>query len=266
MGSTTQSYLIVGAGVFGASTALHLRRLDPSATVTLLDRTSFPNPSAASHDVNKIIRADYDDIFYMKLALEAQKLWRDDPIYSPYYHETGMLFAEDMGMGRKAFEHYKTLGGNVPVEMLTPEEARERFPWFKDANWTDVKENFYNPTSGWGEADHALRRLVQAAVDEGAIFVTGTVSKILIDQSGTCTGVLKDDGEELTADHILLCTGPYTAKLLADSAPNKKELQVDGRMVAAAAVQMTAKVDDDHLAKYRQAPVHFNGMYHTHGL
>jgi len=66
MGSTQQSYLIVGAGVFGASTALYLRQSDPSAIVTLLDQTSFPNPSAASHDLNKIIRADYDDIFYMK--------------------------------------------------------------------------------------------------------------------------------------------------------------------------------------------------------
>ena len=96
---TAPSYLIVGAGIFGAATALHLKRSHPDAAVTLLDRTAFPNPSSASFDLNKIVRSDYHDIFYMKLALEAQELWRNDSLYKPYYHETGMLFAENVRQG-----------------------------------------------------------------------------------------------------------------------------------------------------------------------
>ena len=37
MAVENETYLIIGAGVFGASTALHLRRAKPSAAVTLLD-------------------------------------------------------------------------------------------------------------------------------------------------------------------------------------------------------------------------------------
>jgi sarcosine oxidase/L-pipecolate oxidase len=66
-----QSYLIVGASCFGASTIYHLKRELPPAQVTLLDPNSFPNPSAAGHDLNKIFRADNQDIFYMILAIEA---------------------------------------------------------------------------------------------------------------------------------------------------------------------------------------------------
>jgi sarcosine oxidase/L-pipecolate oxidase len=178
-GFNTALYLIVGAGS-RASTALYLRQSDPSAIVTLLDQTSFPNPSAASHDLNKIIRADYDDIFYMKLALEAQRLWRSDPIYKPYYRESGMLFAEDMGMCRKCVENYKALGEESVAEMITPEEARARFSEFKDAEWTDVKE--LQPTEWVGEAEPALRSVIQAAVDHGVIYIAATVLTLSINQ------------------------------------------------------------------------------------
>src|ERR1700760_2886098 len=73
---SSNTYIIVGAGVFGASTALHLKRTKPLAKVILIDSLQ-PNPAAASFDLNKIIRADYRDIFYMKLALEAQNKWQN---------------------------------------------------------------------------------------------------------------------------------------------------------------------------------------------
>jgi len=70
-------YLLVGAGPFGASTALHLKKTHPAAEVTFLGRAPFPCPSAAGHDLNKIIRAEYDDPLYMGLALEVAN--RPDP-------------------------------------------------------------------------------------------------------------------------------------------------------------------------------------------
>jgi glycine/D-amino acid oxidase-like deaminating enzyme len=178
MGSVRETYLIVGAGLFGASTALHLIRSSPSAIVILLDRTPFPCPSAASHDLNKIIRAGYDDIFYVKLALEALKLWRSDPIYQPYYHESGMLFSEYWGMGRAAFEHYNTIGDNFNAEMTTPEAAKARFPMFRGANWDDVRENFFDARAGWADAAPCLRNLIQAALEEGVAYIAEPVSTI----------------------------------------------------------------------------------------
>lgn len=68
----TSSFVIVGAGIFGASTAFHLSRSFPQAKITLIDRKA-PNQAAASSDLNKVVRADYDDIVYMQLGLEAQE-------------------------------------------------------------------------------------------------------------------------------------------------------------------------------------------------
>lgn len=262
-----ESYLIIGAGTFGASTALELRRVIPSATVTLLDQTPFPNPSAASHDLNKIIRADYTSLFYMKLALEAQELWRNDPIYKSYYHQSGMLYAENKGMACDFLKNYEKIGVKPDSEMLTPEEAKSRFGGaFRDANWEGVKENYWNPRSGWGEGEGALRSLIKAAIDHGTIYKAASVSKLSFSEDGICRGVRLKNGQELTANHIIVSTGAWTPMLLADSAPWRKEFQVESRMVAAGAIQCRAVFPSDQAEKLRIVPVLFNGMPHTEGL
>jgi sarcosine oxidase/L-pipecolate oxidase len=118
MASVSESYLIIGAGIFGASAALELRKRRPSAKVTLVDAVPFPNPHSATSDLNKIIRSDYGDAFYMKLALEAQEGWRNDPLFQPFYHETGMLYAENKGMAEDFFRKYEQLGHKPHSEIL----------------------------------------------------------------------------------------------------------------------------------------------------
>ena len=268
MGSTgSPTYLIVGAGVFGASTALYLAETRPDASITLIDRAPAPgpHPTAASSDLNKIVRADYDDIFYMRLALDAVDRWRHDKLYSPYYHECGMLFAEDIQMGPKSYENYKALGVDPGAVFFAPEDAKAKFPMFQKANWTDVDENYWNPRSGWGEGDGAVRAVIQAAIRAGVHYVEATISKLLFDGEGDCLGVSTTDSKDLKADHVILCTGARTALLLADSAPEREDLQVNGRMVAAAATSCIVQCDPKSLYLYQQAPVHFLGMHHTHG-
>ena len=267
MHSEQKSYLIIGAGVFGASTALELRRVLPTAKVTLLDRAPFPNPSAASHDLSKIIRADYGDVFYMKLALEAQKLWRNDPIYQPYYHESGMLYAVNRGMVQGFLENYKKINEDHISELLTPEEAKSRFDGvFRDANWEGVTENYWNPRSGWAEGEGALRSLIQAAIDHGATYKTASVSRLSFDMDGECLGVSLENGDELQADHVIVSTGAWTSILLANSAPKDKTLQAGKRMVAAGAIQCRATFPPDQAEKLSSVPVTFNNMPHTEGM
>lgn len=260
-----QDYLIVGAGVFGLSTALELAKSQPDAKVTLIDRSPCPHPSAASSDLNKIIRADYDDVFYMRLALEALEKWKTDPIYRPYFHETGMLFAEDIGMGDASLKNYKAIGHDAGAEILTTDEALDRFPIFKKANWTDVKDNYYNPHSGWAEADPTMRSVAEAALAAGVKFSQDSVERLIFDSAGACVGVRALDGQETRAGTTLLCAGAWTAQLIADSAPDNKDIQANDRMVAAAAISCVVNCAAEYLSLYQDGPVHFLGMYHTHG-
>lgn len=66
--SKNTSFLIVGAGTIGLSTALHLTQ-QGYKYVTVIDRDAVPSPYSAGNDLNKIVRADYEDHFYAGHAL-----------------------------------------------------------------------------------------------------------------------------------------------------------------------------------------------------
>jgi len=61
--------LIVGSGAWGLSTALHLTNAGYN-NITVFDRaTEIPSIYSAAYDLNKIVRAEYEDPFYTDLAL-----------------------------------------------------------------------------------------------------------------------------------------------------------------------------------------------------
>lgn len=65
----TKRILIVGGGTFGLSTAYHLAK-SGYKNVTVIDKSEFlPSEASAGNDLNKIIRAEYEDPWYAGLAL-----------------------------------------------------------------------------------------------------------------------------------------------------------------------------------------------------
>lgn len=69
MVSSNSRIIILGGGAWGLSTALYLMEAGYS-DVTILERAeAIPSPYSAAYDLNKIIRAEYEDEFYSKLAL-----------------------------------------------------------------------------------------------------------------------------------------------------------------------------------------------------
>ena len=260
------SYLIVGAGCMGASTALHLKQLLPLSSVTLVDRARFPNPAAAAHDLNKVVRTDYDELFYMKLALEAMDMWKTDPLFSLHYHETGVMWADSDEMSKTVMENYRSLGIEPAAEILDPEKARARWGGiFRDTEFPGLKQALYNPIGGWADAEPALRGVIQKAVDLGGRYVADGVRKVLFSDGGMCIGVQTITGTTLLADRVTLCTGAHTAQILADSAPDRPEMQVGDRMTAAAATMTLFRVPEDQMHKYSSAPVIINTLAQVQG-
>lgn len=256
MSALADSYLIIGSGVFEASTALHLSQQNPAPKITLVDRLPYPCPIAASHDINKIVRSDYGDIFYCKLGLKTLEKWRTDPLFRKWYHQSGLLKATDHAtdLVGKTFENYRELGVDVGAELLDPEDLRNRFGGiYADADLTDVKNLLWNPSCGWAEAEYALKDTVQACVENGVHYVTASVAKLIL-KDGACIGLLTEDGKTLTASKIILSTGGCTAKLLADSAPTHRDLQVGDRIVAAGVCEAYVSLDPKQVARFKDVP------------
>jgi sarcosine oxidase/L-pipecolate oxidase len=261
-----KSFIIVGAGNFGSATALELIRKYPSASITLVDDGPFPNPRAASHDVNKIVRPDYADPLYMKIMMPAMELWRSDPLYAPYYHETGMIRADDTGFNDGCLESFKILGHSVLGGYLSVEELRKNWGGvFKNAKLEEASHCYFNPAAGWGDASSALKAVTEAAIDAGVEYCSSAVQKLIIDTNKSCKGVLLGNGEALFADNVVLCTGARTALLLAESAPKDKDIQAGNRLIATGAVSYAAKLNPAQHERYKGAPVFKNGLSDAHG-
>jgi sarcosine oxidase/L-pipecolate oxidase len=248
----TPSYLIVGAGVFGASTAHHLIQKHPDASVTLVDRTRGSCEVGASWDWNKVVRADYEDAFYMALALEALDLWKDDPLYSQFFHQSGAVWLmADPEYPKRLAKNYRNLGRELGFEIIRPEELRKRYQGlFDETDFTAVGDIFLNQNSGWAEAEAAVNAVIEQAVRAGVRNVALDVASLIFDKTSVCTGVQAKNGEMLRADRVILCTGAYTAKLMADS-----DIQVEHRLTAAAVTEGIFKLDTARVEKFKNGPV-----------
>lgn len=249
------SIIIVGAGNFGAATALTLAKRG-HRNVTLVDTTEYPNPRAASHDVNKIVRDDYPEDLYMRMLMDAMPRWRKDALYSSYYHEVGMLRADKTDFGGKSIASYKRAGVSNESRFMPVEEVRQRWNGaFATANFGELTHVLYNPTVGFAEADKALEAVIKAAIDAGVNYVIGEMTTLAFGQQGQCTGINLTSGEQMTADKVLLCTGAHTPLLLAQSAPKNKKLHCGDRVLATGAVSFKAKMHGEQKAKFEPIPV-----------
>lgn len=78
--SKSDPILIVGGGAFGLSTALHLNTAGYK-DITVLDKDDqIPPRYSAANDLNKIVRAEYEDPFYRDLTLVREPLPLSDTI------------------------------------------------------------------------------------------------------------------------------------------------------------------------------------------
>ncbi|KAI1506025.1 FAD dependent oxidoreductase [Biscogniauxia marginata] len=278
------SYLIVGAGVFGVSTALHLKARHPHADVTLVDR----HPSgagdtprvAASWDWNKVVRADYIDRTHCGLALDAQDAWRADPLWAPFYRESGVYWISYRrggdGAGSATFAqtvvgNFRALGRKVATRegedglglyVLPAEEARGRYGGlFAEADYSGIENVLVNTTSGWADAKGALARGIERAVELGVRYVGAVVEGLEFEGEGEggkkCVGVRTDKGEVLRAGRTVLATGAFTPMLLerAAEATGRAELSAGGRIIAAGVTTGLTKLDEETAKKFAAMPV-----------
>jgi hypothetical protein len=263
--NTDDNILIVGAGNFGASTSLWLAKLGVK-NIFLVDNTDFPNPRAASHDINKIVRDDYPDVLYMRMLKKAMLLWRTDQLLSPRYHQVGMLRADPTDFSARSLAAYEAEGISHNARFLTEDEVRRDWNGaFATTNIEGVDRVFYNPDVGFAEADKALGDVVQAAVDLGVKFIKGEMTTLSFDAEGTCTGIQLKDGRVLLADKVLLAAGARTAELLVQSAPDNKDLHAGDRLLATGAVSFYGKVEGETHEKLKDIPVFKNCLPQVKG-
>jgi sarcosine oxidase/L-pipecolate oxidase len=67
--SKSELIAVIGGGAWGLSTALHLYQNGYTNITVFETADSIPSQYSAAYDINKIVRAEYEDSFYTDLAL-----------------------------------------------------------------------------------------------------------------------------------------------------------------------------------------------------
>jgi len=255
MAATPYSFIVLGAGAFGASTALALSQSYPSKSIVLMDK-EIPCKRGASWDWTKVIRADYTDIFYTRLAIEAKDEWRKNPLYSGNYHETGLIWVDESGFSKSATANYSALGIEEKWEMVSGKELKASYGGiFSEAEFGNLQNIYMNKSAGWVEASKALTAVIQAAASAGVQLIESEASNLILNDECSCVGVRAVDGQVFLGDKIILATGAETAKILVASAPDLPQLHVGSRLLAAGLITGVLNLDPDEIMRHHGTPV-----------
>ncbi|HTW64494.1 MAG TPA: FAD-dependent oxidoreductase [Bryobacteraceae bacterium] len=161
--------VVMGAGVFGAWTALRLRR--SGRNVALIDIYGAGNSRSSSGGETRILRAGYGaDEIYTRWAMRARELWLEffDQIGRPeLFQNTGVLWTPPPGDARAeairaAFEKCR-----VEFQHLSPGELSRSFPQFC---FRDEREGLYEMQAGVILARRAVQAVVAQAIREGVAY------------------------------------------------------------------------------------------------
>ena len=202
--------LVIGAGAFGAWTALEL--VERGARVTLVDAYGPGNAMGSSGGESRNIRAAYGEKeIYTRWAMRAWDLWRmrEGELGMRCLYPSGSLRVlppREMAVQRSVFER---LGH--PYEALTSDEVRHRWP---QIGYCEADPVFFEPNSGVLAAYDALVAIVNLFVAKGGRYRRARIA--VPETAVPRLGALSIDGEATAADRFVFACGPWLPRLFPD--------------------------------------------------
>jgi sarcosine oxidase / L-pipecolate oxidase len=219
--------LVVGAGIYGLTSALELVRRGYRTAV--VDPGPVPHPLAASTDISKVVRMEYgSDADYMAMAEAAVVGWADwnRSLGETVFHRTGvaMLTRQAMATGGFEFESYRLLRArNHAPERLSADEIPRRFPAWKPGAFVD---GFFHAEGGFAESGRVVELLHEKALRNGVTFHLGEAVTSLVGhvpgRPGAVQGVRTEGGTVHRAGQTVVAAGSWTPGLVPELEPAMK--------------------------------------------
>ncbi|HEX8036636.1 MAG TPA: N-methyl-L-tryptophan oxidase [Ktedonobacterales bacterium] len=207
------SVLVVGGGVMGMATGCALAAQD--ADVTVLERFTLAHDWASSHGLSRAIRHEYGPLeIYTRMVARSLRLWdqlaRETGRH--LYTQTGVLTLGQPDDGHTLPGYEVMRAADLPVERLTPEQCRQRFPQFRPDNYGAIT---YNPIGGMLHATECLLALADRLRALGGVLREG-VHVVRVEPTAAGARVLLADGSALTVDRVVVTAGPWVHDVLPD--------------------------------------------------
>lgn len=217
--------IVVGAGAFGAFSALSLARR--GARVVLVDAWGPGNSRASSGGETRVIRAVYGpEPIYVDMVVKAFELWQENERRwnRKLYHRTGAIW---MVTGPDEFVRASLpllSRHGFPYEEISTADARRRWPQidFEGVRWVLREER-----AGYLLARASCAAAVEAFVGEGGEYRQARVEPGAL-RAGALDG-LRADGAALSAEEYVFACGPWLGQIFPDLlgdriAPTRQEV------------------------------------------
>ena len=201
--------IIVGAGLAGsaAAWAASARGLD----VVVLEAFGPGHRNGSSHGSARIFRRAYPDELHVRLTGTAGELWRklEDQAGEKLLTMTGGL---DFGATRNPRLLHEVLTScGVPAELLEPEAAAERWPYF---DFAGVGPVMFHADAGVLDPHNAMAAMLRLAAANGADVRFDTPVTRLEPTPAGDGAVAHTDSGTFTAPVIAVAAGAWIAPLL----------------------------------------------------
>jgi sarcosine oxidase len=201
--------IVIGAGVFGAWTAWHLRRA--RQRVLLLDAVGPGHARASSGGESRLTRGSYgSDEVYTRFALDSlpQWNWLSEQAGLPVFHPTGVVFffQKREPYVDQSLEVHRRL--NLPTQELDRAALEQRYP---QVNWKDVEVGLLEPQFGVLMARRAVHTLVRHFVKAAGEYRVAAVKPPAADKP--LTHIELSDGSTLSAANYVFACGPWLPKV-----------------------------------------------------
>jgi sarcosine oxidase/L-pipecolate oxidase len=213
MKSSSESVSVIGGGIIGSWTALHL--IEAGVNTTLIEQFPLPHTRGSSHGLSRAFRflgeLELDRLDYS--LFRWQKL--EQSTKERLFLKTGLLnFGEPGDPELEGFMEVLRSNGR-PIEWLNSEDIRSQFPML---NYPEQWGAALDPNGGILIAHRCLNAVQSRFLALGGKILTGRVESL---ESKTDAGVRietrssSDSNVEVQFfDRTVVCAGPWTEKLL----------------------------------------------------
>lgn len=208
---TPATYIVVGAGVFGAWTAYTL--LLRGHKVILVDQYGPASSRASSGGESRIIRCSYGpDELYTRMAWRALALWSTffQEANRNLLHRAGVLWMTRPGniYAEQSRQSLREVG--VPFHDLSTEELVRQYPQIAiDRGSVAILE----PECGALMARESVHAVVEAFVAKGGTY---RLASAQLPRGSGRLATIDVSGERIPADAFVFACGPWLGKVFPD--------------------------------------------------
>ncbi len=212
MMQSSANVVVIGGGVIGTSTAMHLARMG-AGKVLLLEKNHLA--SGASGRSGAMVREHYPNPILVRMAIEASAVFhnfQDAVGGDARFIETGrlQLFDDfDAAAARANVAMNRELG--VDIRLVDLSDIQDIVP---NVSLDGVTLGVYEPTSGYADPMATTYAFAEQAMDHGAEIRTECAVTGIKTAGGRVVAVETEAGD-IETEAVVAATGPWTNKLAA---------------------------------------------------